>query len=128
MAHTGCSAPEIVAKRGRAASGGWSQSSVINGSNKAVFAEFDITEGFIQGFVVSIALVGSAVGAFVGGRLAQRFGRRRVMLVAAVLFLVAGLGIFNLFAVLSFFYVWRFVKETKGTELEAIDGPDEQPA
>jgi len=50
------------------------------------------------------------------------------MLVAAVLFLVAGLGIFNLFAVLSFFYVWRFVKETKGTELEAIDGLDEQPA
>ena len=37
-------------------------------------------------------------------------------------------GLFTLFAALSFFYVWRFVKETKGAELESMDGLDEQRA
>lgn len=83
-------------------------SSVINGANKAVFAEFNITDGFIQGFVVSIALLGSAVGAFVGGKLAQRFGRRRVMLVAAVLFLIAGVGT-GLPVGIADFMLWRVV-------------------
>ncbi|MFM7551501.1 MAG: sugar porter family MFS transporter [Actinomycetota bacterium] len=67
-------------------------SSVINGANKAIYERFDITGGFFQGFVVSIALLASAVGALVGGRLAERYGRKRVMLVAAVLFLIAGIG------------------------------------
>ena len=67
-------------------------SSVINGANKAIYDSFDITGGFFQGFVVSIALLGSAVGAFVGGGLAQKYGRKRVMLIAAVLFLIAGIG------------------------------------
>jgi len=44
-----------------------------------------------SGRVVALALV-AALGAFVGGRIAARFGRRRVMLVAALLFLVAGVG------------------------------------
>ena len=121
-------------------------SSVINGANKAIYERFDVTAGLFQGFVVSVALLGSAVGAFVGGRLAQRYGRKRVMLIAAVLFLIAGLGsafpitiwdfmawrivgislglaygLFTLFAVLSFFFVWKWVTETRGTELEEMD-------
>ncbi len=83
-------------------------SSVINGANKAVFAEFSITGGFLQGFVVSIALLGSAVGAFIGGGIAARFGRRRVMLVAALLFLVAGIGTALPIAVWDFM-AWRVV-------------------
>ncbi len=46
-------------------------SSVINGANAAVFHEFNITSGELQGFVVSIALLAAAVGALVGGRLAN---------------------------------------------------------
>jgi hypothetical protein len=30
-------------------------------------------------------------------------------------------GLFTLFAVLSLVYVWRFVRETRGTELEEMD-------
>jgi membrane protein implicated in regulation of membrane protease activity len=30
-------------------------------------------------------------------------------------------GIFTLFAVLSFFFVWKWVTETRGTELEEMD-------
>jgi len=83
-------------------------SSVINGANKAVFAAFSIESGFLQGFVVSIALLGSAVGAFVGGGIASRYGRRRVMLVAAALFLVAGVGTALPVAVWDFM-AWRVV-------------------
>ena len=35
-------------------------SSVINGANKAIYERFDITDGFFQGFVVSVALLGSS--------------------------------------------------------------------
>ena len=83
-------------------------SSVINGANKAIYAQFNITDGFFQGFVVSVALLGSAVGAFVGGRLAEKYGRKRVMLVAAILFLVAGLGSAFPFTIYDFM-AWRVV-------------------
>ena len=43
-------------------------------------------------FVVSIALIGSAVGAWFAGQLADTFGRRRVMLIAAVLFAASAVG------------------------------------
>ena len=83
-------------------------SSVINGANKAIYERFDVTAGLFQGFVVSVALLGSAVGAFVGGRLAQRYGRKRVMLIAAVLFLIAGLG--SAFPITIWdFMAWRIV-------------------
>ena len=105
--HTG----RVVALAIIAALGGFLfgyDSSVINGANKAVFAEFNITDGFVQGFVVSIALLGSAVGAFIGGGLASRYGRRRVMIVAAVLFLIAGVGTGLPFGVADFMF-WRVI-------------------
>lgn len=66
-------------------------SAVINGANTAIQYNFGVSDGAL-GVVVSIALVGCAIGAWFAGRLADRFGRKRVALTAAVLFLVAGLG------------------------------------
>lgn len=43
---------------------------------------------FLQGTVVSGAMVGAIVGAAFGGRLADRIGRRRLILLGAVLFFV----------------------------------------
>ena len=43
----------------------------------------------MQGIVVAIVLAGAAIGAAIAGTLSDRFGRRRVILAAAVLF-VAG--------------------------------------
>ena len=66
-------------------------SAVINGATTALKDLFGLS-GFGVGFVVSIALIGSAIGAWFTGSLADRFGRKKVMLVAAILFLIAAIG------------------------------------
>ncbi len=66
-------------------------SAVINGANTAIAQTFDLGSGMMA-FVVSIALIGSAVGAWFAGQLADTFGRRRVMLIAAVLFALSAVG------------------------------------
>ncbi len=83
-------------------------SAVINGANQAVFHEFNITNTTFQGFVVAVALLGSAVGALVGGRLANTLGRKKVMLIAAILFLIAGVGQALPFATWDFVF-WRIL-------------------
>lgn len=83
-------------------------SSVINGANKGLYYFFDIENTTMQGFVTAIALIGSAIGAFVGGRLADKVGRKKVMLLAAILFLVAALGQGLPFG-LADFVVWRIL-------------------
>lgn len=66
-------------------------SSVINGAVSAIQGQFELSS-FVIGFVVAIALIGSAVGAWFAGPLADRIGRTRVMLVSAVLFLASAIG------------------------------------
>ena len=44
------------------------------------------------GFNVAAILVGCAVGAFIAGRLADLIGRRTVMIIAAVLFVVSAVA------------------------------------
>ncbi|MDI3262199.1 MAG: sugar porter family MFS transporter [Fulvimonas sp.] len=65
--------------------------SVVNGTVDAVRAGFHLNAGQI-GLAVSCALLGSAVGAWYAGSLADRFGRLRTMQIAAVLLGVAALG------------------------------------
>ncbi|MFN8126933.1 MAG: sugar porter family MFS transporter [Candidatus Nanopelagicales bacterium] len=105
--HTG----KVIAISVIAALGGFLfgyDSSVINGANKAVFYEFQITDKFMQGFVVAIALLGSALGAFIGGRLTDKYGRKKVMVTAAILFLIAGIG--QAFPLATWdFMLWRVV-------------------
>jgi SP family sugar:H+ symporter-like MFS transporter len=66
-------------------------SSVINGAVVGIQRHFGV--GPVEtGLVVSIALLGSALGAWIGGRLADRLGRTRTMQVAAALFAVSSIG------------------------------------
>jgi len=65
--------------------------SVINGTVDAIEARFNMSSGLL-GFVVSSALLGSVVGAWFAGPLADRFGRVKVMVVAAVFFAVSAVG------------------------------------
>src|SRR5699024_8533868 len=53
-------------------------SSAINGAVDSISSHFELNP-FLTGFIVSVALLGCAVGAWYAGRLADRWGRRRVM-------------------------------------------------
>ncbi|MFN8127808.1 MAG: MFS transporter [Candidatus Nanopelagicales bacterium] len=81
-------------------------SAVVNGAVDALKVEFNI--GGAIGFVVAIALLGSAVGAWFAGSLANKYGRRRVMDIAAILFLIAAIGQAFPVGVADLMF-WRFI-------------------
>jgi SP family sugar:H+ symporter-like MFS transporter len=66
-------------------------SGVINGTVDGLQQAFN-SDKVGTGFNVASMLLGCAVGAFFAGRLADLFGRRAVLIVAAVLFLVSAWG------------------------------------
>ncbi|WP_029150950.1 sugar porter family MFS transporter [Microbacterium indicum] len=81
--------------------------SVINGAVDALADQFSLGAG-LQGFAVSSALLGGAVGAWFAGSIANRFGRIPVMVVAAILFLVSAIGSGLAFGVVDLI-VWRVI-------------------
>ena len=66
-------------------------SGIINGTVEALQGEFDSDE-VGTGFNVASMLLGSAVGAFFAGNLADRFGRRPTMILTAVAFIISAWG------------------------------------
>ena len=66
-------------------------SGVINGTVDGLQGAFD-SDSVGTGFNVASMLLGCAIGAYFAGRLADRFGRRAIMRVAAVLFIVSAWG------------------------------------
>ena len=60
---------------------------VISGALLFIRTEFDLSPT-MQGVVVGVALVGAAFGAAFAGSLADRFGRRLVLLVTGIVFVV----------------------------------------
>ncbi|WCT73103.1 sugar porter family MFS transporter [Sphingomonas naphthae] len=66
-------------------------SGVINGTQEGLERAFDLSK-LGTGLNVGAILIGCAVGSFLAGRLADRMGRRRVMQIAAILFIVSALG------------------------------------
>jgi len=66
-------------------------SGVINGTVKGLQAAFN-SNSVGTGFNVASMLLGCAVGAFAAGRLADRFGRRNILLVSAVFFTISAWG------------------------------------
>src|SRR5579862_457684 len=86
--------PLIAAIVGVATIGGFMfgyDSGVINGTQEGLRSTFNLSEVWL-GITVSALLPGCAVGAFIAGRSADRFGRRRVMLAAAALFILSALA------------------------------------
>ncbi|GIH99643.1 sugar porter family MFS transporter [Planobispora takensis] len=66
-------------------------SAVINGAVTGIQKHFGV--GPVEtGFVVAIALLGSALGAWIAGGLADRWGRTKAMQLAAVLFAISSVG------------------------------------
>ena len=80
---------------------------VINGAVDALRAAFGLS-ATLTGFAVSIALLGSAAGAWYAGRLADRYGRVRTMQVAAVLLAAGAIGA-GLSGSVAWLMAWRVV-------------------
>jgi MFS transporter, SP family, sugar:H+ symporter len=84
-------------------------SSVINGAVDALNDQFGLQDSpLLSGFAVAVALLGSAVGAWFAGPFADRYGRVRVMLIAAALFAISSIGSGLAFAVWDLI-IWRFL-------------------
>ncbi len=82
-------------------------SSVINGAVDSIQSEFGLTEA-MKGFTVASALLGCAVGAWFAGSIANRWGRIRVMVLAAILFFVSAIGSGLAFSV-GDLIIWRLI-------------------
>lgn len=80
---------------------------VINGAVLALRDEFEASS-LIIGLSVSLALLGSAVGAFVVGPLADRIGRIRCMVLASILFTLSAIGSGLPFSIYDFIF-WRIL-------------------
>ncbi len=73
---------------------------VISGAERALEAFFasglgnDYTS-FLHGFTASSALIGCVIGGAISGLLASRFGRKRSLIMAAILFFCSAVGSWN---------------------------------
>ncbi|MEN0140507.1 MAG: sugar porter family MFS transporter [Rhodococcus sp. (in: high G+C Gram-positive bacteria)] len=64
---------------------------VINGALEPLKEDLQLTS-FTEGLVVSILIFGAAIGALIGGRMSDRYGRRHNILVLAIIFMIGTLG------------------------------------
>ncbi|MEV7006258.1 sugar porter family MFS transporter [Streptosporangium sp. NPDC051022] len=95
-------------------------SAVINGAVTGIQKHFHV--GPVQiGFVVAIALLGSAIGAWIAGRIADHWGRTRTMQVAALLFAVSSIGQALPFAIWDL-ALWRVLAGV-GIGMASVIGP-----
>ena len=64
---------------------------VLNGALSFMISYFNITP-WEEGLITFVLLIGAAAGALFGGRISDRYGRRRFIIVLAVLFFIGALG------------------------------------
>ena len=82
---------------------------VIGGAKPFYELFFSISESpVMQGVAMSTALVGCLIGAMVAGALADRYGRKPLLIVAAVLFTVSAVAT-GLFSDFTLFNIARFI-------------------
>ncbi|WP_433185263.1 sugar porter family MFS transporter [Actinoallomurus sp. CA-150999] len=82
-------------------------SAVINGAVDGIKGHFGVGAG-VTGLIVSAALLGSALGAAIAGKLADLKGRLLVMRLAAVLFVISSFGAMFPFADWELAF-WRII-------------------
>lgn len=81
---------------------------VIGGAKPFFERYFHLDDAALSGWANSCALIGCLAGALIGGALGERFGRKRLLIAAALLFAVTSLGnaLAGNFAVFVF---WRIL-------------------
>lgn len=82
---------------------------VVIGGAKPFFQRFfNLTEASQIGWANSCALIGCLVGALVAGALSDRFGRKRLLILSALLFAVTSIGN-ALASTFTIFIAWRIL-------------------
>ncbi|HXL55107.1 MAG TPA: sugar porter family MFS transporter [Chitinophagaceae bacterium] len=67
------------------------ETAVISGAEKTIQQLWHL-ESFLQGLTVASSLIGTVVGSIVAARPAQHYGRKKVLLFIAVMYLLSALG------------------------------------
>jgi len=81
---------------------------VIGGAKPFYEKFFALNDPAAQGWAMGCALVGCLVGALLSGALSDKFGRKRLLLASALVFIVSSIGT-ALAGSLSGFVVWRIL-------------------
>ena len=83
------------------------ETAVISGAEKTIQALWNLSSGW-QGFTVASSLIGTVIGSLIAGNPAQKYGRKRVLTVIALLYLVSAVGC-ALTPVWLLFIIFRFI-------------------
>ncbi|BBD68171.1 sugar transporter [Nostoc commune NIES-4072] len=100
----------VILIAGAAALGGFLfgfDTAIINGAVGAIAKAFN-ANSVLTGLAVSLALLGSAVGAFYAGKIADRYGRVKAMVAASVLFTISAIGSGIALGIWDFIF-WRLL-------------------
>jgi sugar porter (SP) family MFS transporter len=83
------------------------ETAVISGAEKTIQQLWNLSPGW-QGFTVASSLIGTVIGSLVAGTPAQRYGRKKVLTVIAILYLLSAIGC-AFTPVWILFIIFRFV-------------------
>jgi len=82
---------------------------IINGALDYLKIHFHIQAGtFAEGFLVASAIVGCIPGVLISGPLSDRFGRKNVLIISAILYLISSIGS-AIPPSVAVFYLFRFI-------------------
>src|SRR5580692_9085237 len=81
---------------------------VIGGAKPFYEQYFQLASPSLAGWAMSCALIGCLIGALSSGTLSNRFGRRRLLTLAALAFAVSSIGV-GLAQQFSVFVAWRIL-------------------
>lgn len=83
------------------------ETAVISGAEKTIQQLWNLSPGW-QGFTVASSLIGTVIGSLIAGAPAQRYGRKRVLTVIALLYLLSAVGC-ALTPIWLLFIIFRFI-------------------
>lgn len=81
--------------------------SVISGAEKTIQQLWSLSSGWL-GFTVASSLIGTVLGSLIVGSPAQRYGRKKVLAVVALMYLISAIGC-ALSNVWTLFILFRFI-------------------
>src|ERR1044071_6751154 len=67
------------------------ETAVISGAEKTIQELWNLSPGW-QGFTVASSLIGTVIGSVIAGAPAQRYGRKKVLTVIALMYLLSAVG------------------------------------